>query len=210
MRLWLTRLWTLFKWLVVLFGVVVTYKLVATTTRQEFYFFSSGRNCDFSVFVPDQEWSIAPSSAPYAFTPVLIPRSADAGNPKLFLTLHRTYLSQDPGGSSHNTTQKCLVEKKGAVRTEDGSDAQVFLSSNCEVRAPAQRGRVESPFREHILYGYIPYKDRLADFITLSSSDKSLLLENEEMMISALKSYSTNRSSCVSRRNSIKKFQLPQ
>jgi hypothetical protein len=70
------------------------------------------------------------------------------------------------------------------------------------------KGRLESPFRGHTLYGYVLYDDKEADFLYLSSSDQALVRNNEDVLLSALKSYSTGSSNCVARRTTVKKLEI--
>jgi len=208
MSLWLRWLWTLFKWSMVLFGILVTYLAVIQKKKTEEIFLLSGKNCDFSFSLPERKWIPDPKAATYANIPVLVPK-AEVDNPRLFLSINRIWPSEkSPGGWSHNTDGKCRLETRQPIRTAEGKEAQFFFASDCDVSEAKRNGRIESPFREHTLYGYVPYKDRLADFIYLSSSDKSLLLKQEDLMVAALKSHSTNSPKCVARRTEVKKLEI--
>ena len=207
MRLWLRRLWTLFKWSMVLFGILVVYLAVGVKKTEE-VFLLSGKNCNFSFSLPQGEWVSDPRAGTYANIPVLVPK-AEVDNPRLFLSINRIWPSEkSPGGWSHNSEGKCQVEARKPIRTAEGKEAQFYLSSGCDVSAATRNGRVETPFREHTLYGYVPYQDRLADFIYLSSSDKTLLLKQEKLMEAALKSHSTSSPSCIARRTAVKKLEV--
>jgi hypothetical protein len=207
MGLWLRRLWALFKWSMVLLGMVVTGLLLTKKETGE-VFLLSGKNCDFSFSVPKEQWIPAPDATTFGNFPVLVPRK-EAAHPRLFLSLNRIWPdTKSPGGWNHNTRGKCQVEPRHFVRTAEGKEAQIFLSSNCDLSGFSGSGRYESPIKENTLYGYVPYKDRLADFIYLSSSDKALLLEHEDMMIKAFKSHSTSTPNCVARRTTIKKLEV--
>lgn len=204
MGLWLRRLWTLFKWSMVLLGIVVTGLLMAKQETGE-VFLLSGKNCDFSFSVPKEQWLLIPNAGNFGHFPILVPRS-EAANPRLFLSLNRIWPdSKSPGGWDRNTRGKCQVERRHFVRTAEGKEAQIFLSSNCEPNLFS--GSSESPIRENTLYGYVPYKNGLADFIYLSSSDKALLLKHENMMVQAFKSHSTSSPNCVARRTAVKKLE---
>ena len=205
--MWLRRLVSLFKWSMVLFGILVTY-LAVTQKKTEEVFLLSGKNCDFSFSIPKGAWVADPNAGLYANIPVMVPK-AEVINPRLFLSMNRIWPDQQsPGGWSHNTVGKCQLESRKTIRTVEGKEAQFFFSSSCDVSATSRNDHIESPFREHTLYGYVHYKDQLADFIYLSSSDKSLLLKQENMMVAALKSHSTSTPNCAARRTTIKKLEI--
>jgi hypothetical protein len=207
MPLWLQRLMSIFKWSMVLFGILITY-LAITQKKTEEVFLLSGKNCDFSFSIPKGVWVADPNAGSYANIPVMVPK-AEVNNPRLFLAMNRIWPDQQfPGGWSHNTEGKCQLESRKTIRTAEGKEAQLFFSSSCDVSATMRNGRIESPFRQHTLYGYVPYKDQLADFIYLSSSDKPLLLKQEDMMVAALKSHSTSSPNCVARRTAVKKLEI--
>ncbi len=84
----------------------------------------------------------------------------------------------------------------------------MYLSSDCQRSESSGTSPYESPLRENILYGYVPYKIREADFIYLSSSDKALLLDHENMMIKAFESHSTRSPKCMAFRNTLKKIEI--
>lgn len=209
MRLWLRWPWALFKWSMVSVGVLAVY---ITLFRQEKsideMFLAGGKNCDFSFGLPKGEWTSDPNSATYANIPVMV-RQSELGKPNLFLSANRFFLDEkSPGGWFLVTQKKCQLERQDVIRTRDGKEAQVFLASSCDVSGDTRAGRIESPFREHTLYGWVAYNDKEADFLYLSSSDQALLRKHENVLLSALKSYSTSSPNCVARRTSVKKLEI--
>lgn len=207
MRLWLYRLWSLFKWSMVLLGIVITYATLTSKGTEE-VFLIAGKNCEFSFSVPKGVWISDSNASTYANIPVLVPKS-EANNPRIFLSMNRSWVIPDvPGGLFQNAEMKCQVETRNPILTAEGNEAKFFLSSKCDLSSHMRDGRIETPFRENILYGYVAYKDTQSDFIFLSSSDKSLLLKQEDMVVAALKSHSTNSTNCVKQRMAVKQLTI--
>jgi hypothetical protein len=209
MRRWLRWLWLLFKWSMVLLGVASAYIAWFRKDKPlDEVFVVGGTGCDYSFGVPKGEWARDPNSAGYANIPVMVHKS-ELANPRLFLSMNRFWRDdKSPGGWSLVTEEKCQLESRNAVRTSDGKDARVFLASSCDVSKATRNGVLESPFRGNTLYGYVVYNDKEADFLYLSSPDKALLLKHEDVLVSALKSYSTSSPSCVARRTTVKKLEI--
>lgn len=208
MRRWLRWPWALFKWSMVLLGVFVAYTMVRRDKASDEVFFIGGTACDFSFGVPAGEWTSDPNSATYANIPVMV-RKSELANPRLLLTMNRFWRDdKSPGGWYLVTEQKCQLADRGVIRTADGKDARVFLASSCNVSAAMQNGELKSPFGGNTLYGYVAYNDKDADFLYLSSPDQALLLKHEDVLLSALKSYSTNSPNCVARRTTVKKLEV--
>jgi hypothetical protein len=210
MRRPLRWVWVLFKWSMVSLGVLVPIAMFVQRDEHgdEEVSFIGKTQCDFSFGLPKGDWAPDPKSATYANIPVLV-RMSELANPTLFLSINRFWRDdKSPGGWSGVTEEKCQLTARDATRTKDGKEARVFLASDCDVSQSTRNGRPQSPFRGHVLYGYVVHDDRQADFIYLSSSDQALVLKNEGALLSALKSYSTSSPSCVSRRTAVNKFKV--
>jgi hypothetical protein len=194
----------------VLLGVlVVCGTFYGQEKRGNEVFLVGGTSCDFSFGIPDG-WTADPNSASYANIPVMV-RKSELANPQLFLSMHRFWRDdKSPGGWFVVAEKKCQLTNRDAIRTSDGKEARVFLASSCDVGGAPHGGRRESPFREHTLYSYVPFNDTEADFIYLSSSDPALLRKHEDVLLSALKSYSTSSPNCVARRTTVKKLEIAQ
>lgn len=207
MRLWLRWLWLIFKWAMVLLGTVSAYLALSRKPTEEVFLLGK-TECEFSFNIPQGAWAPDPNAAAYANIPVMV-RRFELASPQLFLSMNRFWRDdKSPGGWSFVTQDKCQLTTKDVIRTADGKEARVFLASSCDVSRATRNGRIESPFREHTLYGYVVYNDREADFLYLSSSDRALVLKHEDLLLSAFKSYSTNSPACVARRTTVKKLEI--
>jgi hypothetical protein len=209
MHRWLRWPWALFKWAMVLFGLLVIYvALFRRDKPSDEVFLAGGTSCDFSFRLPAGVWTADPNSATYAGIPVMV-RKTEVGNPKLFLSMNRFWRDDKlPGGWHQVTEDKCQLARRDLVQTSDGKEARVFLASSCDVSSATSEGRIKSPFRGHTLYGYVPFNDSQADFLYLSSSDPQLLREHEDVLLAALRSYSSSSPNCIARRTTIKKFEV--
>lgn len=207
---WLRWLWAMCKWSIVLLGVLfVNVALFHKDKPSDEVFFMAKTDCDFSFGVPKGEWTFDPNSKTYATIPVMV-RKSELASPRLFLSMNRFWRNDKSpdGGWQLVSEQKCQLATRDVIRTKEGKEARVFLASNCDVSGTMRDGRFASPFRGHTLYGYIVYDDRDADFVYLSSSDQALLLKHEDVLFSALKSYSTSSSTCVARRTTVKSLEI--
>lgn len=209
MRRWLRWTWTLFKWSMVLLGVAVVYVTLSKKGKQtDEVFLVGGTSCDFSFTLPKGGWTADPNSAAYANIPVMV-RKSEVGTPTLFLSMHRSWRNDKaPGGWTVASENKCQLATRPVVQTMDGKEARVFLASSCDVSAATRGGRIESPFRGYTLYGYVAYNEEEADFLYLSSSDQALVRESEDVLLSALKTYSTSSANCVARRTAVNKLEI--
>jgi hypothetical protein len=209
MSRWLRWPWALFKWSMIFVGVLVVYvTLFRQDKSSDEVFLVGGTSCDFSFGLPKGEWTADPNSATYANIPVMV-RKSELGNPNLFLSINRFFRDEkSPGDWFVVTQEKCQLERRDVIRTKDGKEARVFLASSCDVSGATHGGRIESPFRGHTLYGWVAYNDKEADFLYLSSSDQGLVRKHEDVLLSALKSYSTSSPNCVARRSTVKTLEI--
>ena len=209
MHQWLRWLRVLFVYLIALFGIVVVFvTLLRQVGPSDEVALIGETNCDFSFDLPKGGWVPDPNAETYANIPVMV-RKSELSNPKLFLSMHRFWRDdKSPGGWFLGTKQKCQLADRGVIQTRDVKEARIFLASSCDVSEATHGGRIESPFREHTLYGYVLYNDKKADFIYLSSSDQELVRKHEDVLRSAFKSYSTNSPKCVAQRTTVKKLEI--
>lgn len=197
--------WRLFKWPMVAlcpFAVGCVSSPKGTTSEEKFMIGQT--ECDFS-FVVNGHWALDPMSETYANIPVLVPKS-EIASPRVFLSMNRFWRDdKSPGGWFVVTKDKCQLATRDVIQTRDGKEAKVFLASSCDVSSAMQNGQLKSPFRGHTLYGYVVVNDTEADFFYLSSSDPALLRRHEDVLLSALRSYSTDSPACVARRTAVKR-----
>ena len=199
--------WRLCKLPMVVFGLFAVCTSSAKGTNSEEKFMIGKTECDFS-FTVHGDWALDPMSETYANIPVLVPKS-EIASPRVFLSMNRFWRDDKaPGGWFAVTEDKCQLANRGVFQTKDGKKAKVFLASRCNVSADIQNGQVKSPFRGHTLYGYVVVNDTESDFFYLSSSDPALLRRHEGVLLSVLRSYSTDSPACVARRTAVKKLEF--
>lgn len=196
------------KWPTIVLGLFVVGCVSSPNGRTSGEMFMIGQTqCDFS-FTANGDWALDPMSATYANIPVLVPKS-EIASPRVFLSINRFWRDdKSPGGWSAVTEDNCQLATRDVIQTRDGKEAKVFLASSCDVGANMQNGQLKSPFRGHTLYGYVVVNDDEADFFYLSSADPALLRRQEGVLLSALRTYSTDSPACIVRRTAVNKLEF--
>jgi hypothetical protein len=190
--------WFLFKWIMVALGfataAAVTWGKFAPKTHQSEWrmVLSGGENCLFAFQTPKEKW--VPDS--HHGSNGLIRSDASAKQEPVFFTAERNDRESDEeGGWFTPIARGCTVESKGVVKTKSGSQARMFLATNCKTN----KNYYVNFGSKYLLYGYVHVEKR-ADYMWLASNDISLINQNEQDLKNALESHSLTLPSCVDKR----------